>query len=104
MKSGVETGDLCGLREGCMGRLDARQVIGLVQRRERLDLPQLFDCGGVKHARAVEIRAAMHHPVAHAINDPPGHQRRHRVEDGLHPACMVGRSKAAFDRIRPARG
>lgn len=64
MEGGVEAGDLGQLRAVVENRLDGRQVVGLVQRRQGSEAAQAIQHITIDPYRLAERRAAMHHPVS----------------------------------------
>ena len=64
VEGGVETGDLRYVGEHFLDRVDAVQVVRLVQRREAAVLGKLFEVGGAEHDRMRVAVAAMHDAVA----------------------------------------
>ena len=66
MKGGVETGDLSERGAQLAQRLDGRQIVRLVQRRERRERFEPGQCVRIDDDRCVVMLAAMHDPVAGA--------------------------------------
>ncbi len=108
MEGRVEDGDVGHVREGAPGGLDAREVGGVVQRREVERVADGVLDLGVDEGRLRELLAAMHDPVADGLDRREGvaglsvrarrscvaQPREHRLERG----DVVGRGK------RPLRG
>ncbi len=72
MEGSVEAGHLrhAGQRGGqCV---DAGQVVGLVQRRQRYEAAQGIDDGGIQHDGSRELLCAMNHAMADTANLPAG--------------------------------
>ena len=65
MECGVETGDLGQLGAKLRDDLDRLEVVGLVQRRQRAQLPERSDHFGLDPHGLRERLTAMHDPVAH---------------------------------------
>ena len=59
MERGIETGDLRQFREARQNRADRREIVGLMQRRQRNIALKLGQHGAVDEDRLVVIRAAM---------------------------------------------
>ena len=59
VKAGIEAGDLRKIRIGGLNRADAREIVGLVQRRERAQRLQLRDYGIGNANRPREYTSAM---------------------------------------------
>ena len=64
MKRGIEAGDLRQLRPALEQQADRREVVRLMQRRERHELFEHGDDIGVEPHRLRILHAAVHHPVA----------------------------------------
>jgi hypothetical protein len=88
VKAGVEAGDLwhagLALRHG----LDRREVVGLMQRRERHQLAQLSEQRG-RDDRRVGALAPVHDPVTHAKKTGVGVSRAQPLEHLLERAARV---------------
>src|SRR3954466_13460517 len=66
MKAGIEAGHLRHARQSLFDGFDGRQIVWLVQRRERNQFLQLSHNLWRDHHRLGELRAAMDHAMAHA--------------------------------------
>ena len=64
VKGRVEAGDLRQRRKSGKQSADRRQIVGLMQRRERREALQTRDHAVVDQHGPVVIRTAMHDPVA----------------------------------------
>src|SRR5258706_5726599 len=64
VERGVEAGDLGQGGQARPDRADRRQVVGVVQRRQRHEALEAAQDARVDQHRSVEIRPPMHHPVA----------------------------------------
>ena len=99
MKGGVETGHLRNLRPQRLDRTNRRQVVRLMQRRQRNQPLQCREQRRVNPHRCGMVDAAMHHPVAHGqqrcIGQPPAQPAAQQPDRGLHLACL-GRRQAAL--------
>ena len=107
MKAGVEAGHLRHARQPRRDGLDRREVVGLVQRRQRNQLAQLLDHLRRHDRRAGESPAAVHDAVTDADDPRAGVSRRQpgreHVEGRVAVAHVVaerlGRRATAF-RVR----
>ncbi len=89
MKSRVETGDLRGAGKSLARGLDAGEIVGLVQRRQRLEGFQ-FRQHEIVHEHGFGIdRTAMHHAMADADHIGAVAFRFQPVEHGGEPRAMV---------------
>ena len=109
MKGRVETGDLHRAGKGRAGGSDGGEVMGLVQRRERVQRGKLRDQRIADDARPVDIRPAMHHAVAHPGNLLPRQMRAQRLHQRGKTCPMIGGANpcdgpAAFRLDHQARG
>jgi len=83
VEGGVETGHLRQLGESSAELADARQVVRLVQRRERIEARQLFQ-HLVGHVHAVGVfAAAMHDAVRHGLDALRRSQLLHQPPQAL---------------------
>ncbi len=97
MEGGVEAGDLRDRRKGLHSRFDAGDVVGLVQRRERDQAPELRQHLAVDQDRLGKIRPAVHDAMA---------DRRYRIvmagvlqpaENCAHRRTMVDAGERALE-------
>ena len=105
VEGGVEAGDLRHPRIELHREADGREIVGLVQRRQRLERRQPVEHRGIDPHRPRMVRPPMHHPVA---DRPDGEvpERAHPAEDLARRRRQVGhlrRREAALDQHR-ARG
>ena len=68
VKGRVEAGNLRGSREGCAGTLNTREVMRLMERRQRFERFQLFKDDVIDQNRGGEIDAAMDDAVTHGFD------------------------------------
>ena len=90
MESGVKTRDLHGVRKGPLRRTNAGQIVGLVQRCQRVELLQDRKPLLVEHDGFAEGDASMHNAVADSGNR---HLATDFLEKGQHDSKrgrMVG--------------
>ena len=64
VEGGVEAGDLRHARVERHGEADGREIVGLVQRRQRLERREPIEDRGIDQHRPGMAGPAMHHPVA----------------------------------------
>src|SRR6185436_2163454 len=72
MKAGIEAGHLGHARQSLFDRFDGRQIVWLVQRRERNQFLQLSHDLWRDHYGPGKFRAAMDHAMAHAEHSRAG--------------------------------
>ena len=70
MEGGIEAGHLGQAGQGRAHRVDAGQVVRLVQGRQRDEAAQLVDHGGIEHDGLREFLSAMHHAMPDAGDLP----------------------------------
>ena len=100
VESGVETGDLRHGREGRARGLHPRQVVRLVQRRQRLQRRHRGEDGVVDQHRPGKGRAPMHDAVAHGHHRRAADARQHLLQ-GLR--VRQARGAKALDLARQQR-
>ena len=104
MEAGVETGHLRQVRPGRGDRTDRRQVVRLVQWRERDERGERRqDRLGHQH-RAVEPRPAMHHPMADGAQRRPSSWRADEAEQGAEQVLVRAALREAPVHQRRPRG
>ena len=104
MKRGVEAGDLRQRRKILQQRADRRQIVGLMQRRQRGEALEARHDGGVDQDRTGVVRPAMDDPMPDGqrvdtkLVSQPGachHQRSRNVRDVFKRIGPLGKRIAA---------
>ena len=99
VEGGVEAGDLRRRRERLHRRLDAGDVVRLVQRRKRDQRPQLREHRRVDEYRLDQVRPAMNDAVAHGDDSARIADLLEPTEDGAHRRSDDRRGRLAGSKV-----